>query len=142
MALYAIIEMENGDEMRIDFLNGERLPIDNYILSMEVHREWIHRRDQLRERRYRGGDIESVIQNLRKGDVVRISPEPKSYRDRILTIGRGGDDAHGIDEKGDEYLLIPVYWGSRNQGDGRSWMRTRDGDSRGAIEEIEILELC
>lgn len=143
MATWANIEWEDGREERIPLLNGERIDVEDYVLSMEVHREWIRKREQLRERRYRAGDIEGVIQNLRQGDKVRVTTHPKSYPDQILTIEKGGDEAEGYNADGEGFYLIPTFWGKNRQGDGQPWMRTVDGwDSRGEIEEVEILSLA
>lgn len=142
MALWLNVEWETGEEERIPMLNREEVDLKGYVLTASVEQEYVTGRDDLTERRYRGADIERVIQSLREGDEVRVTTYPESYGDNILTIEKGGDRAIGVDEDGERFHLIPRFWGEQNQGDGQPWLRTSDGwDSRGEIEEVAIRDL-
>ena len=138
-----VVTLVLDGEKRIPIFTFEEIEIDRHVETIKVEREWIHSRDQLEERKYRGGDIEPVIQSLDKGDKVHVKTYAKSYKNQTLTMSRGGDDAEGVNENGKEFHLLPRYWGERNQGDGQPWLRTVDGwNSRGQVEEIEILNLA
>lgn len=142
MAIWLEVERRNGKEDRIPALNLESIEFVEPIVSVKVIREVISTRGDLACRKYRGYDITNVIPNLRKGDKIRVSTLPKSYSERTLTVTQNDGERVDGEEFGTEFHLLKRYWGPHGQAGGNPWLRTADGfESRGEIEEIEILSL-
>lgn len=145
MALYIEATLADGTKRMIPAINREKIPVDPSmsVRSMRVIKKVICSRSDLDERRYRSTDLERVIKNLRERDEIKIRTYPESYPEKKLTITKNSaDEVVGVNSTtGERYYLIPRFWGSQGQGDGQPWLRTDDWDSRGEIEEIEVLTL-
>lgn len=140
--------LELGNDRRIPVLNREWLSTDEVEKlrgtdEVRVVSEVVSSRKDLRERRYRGTDIQYVLHNLRPDDVVKVKTYPDSYADQEVTVTKKRSEEVEAENNRGGFHLLPRYWGTRNQGEGQPWLRTKEGyDSRGEICEVEVLRLA